>query len=262
LEFSALTARLAQSVVGLYAGSGQLIRGQSMSTDHPDDSTRRRLSDEEVESYLRHHRDEDGMSREHMRELLKSELGWKITNWARRLHEAKREQRENIAAMKAYMLGTTSRNDFIYVLIGEFIVKFSQIEMWRRVAFTFFATGMPPESSDLILAKLDFQSLVAITSGLYEKRYAKAPDALWKQVRGIFSQCLALNDERVRIAHGSWIVTDTEMHALHLSRQKMQWQVHFPSREDLKAQIAKLDALDAELQKLLSGDYDPPDDDD
>lgn len=47
---------------------------------------------------------------------------------------------------------------------------------------------------------------------------------------------------------------------MHLSRQSMQWQTHFPTRDELKQQIAKLDALDAELQKLLSGDYAPPED--
>jgi hypothetical protein len=225
-----------------------------------DDATSRRLSEEEVDSLLRYYHRDDGISRERLRELLDSELGWKVVNAERRFHTAMSAKREAVASMKAHMLGTTSRIDFIYVLIGEFIVKFSQIEMWLRLAFL-LATKMPQESCDLILSRLDFQSLVAVTTGLYEKEYAKAPAPLWKHVRGIFSQCSALNDERVRIAHGSWIVNDTDMGALHLSRQKMQWQEHFPSREGLKAQITKLDVLDAELQKLLSGDYDPPDTD-
>ena len=104
----------------------------------PDDSTPR-LSDEEVERILSHQRGEDGTSRERMRQFLKSELGWKFVNTLRRHEERKeetnREWRENTAAMKAYMLGTTSRIDFIYVLIGEFVVKLSQIEFWLRTAF-------------------------------------------------------------------------------------------------------------------------------
>jgi hypothetical protein len=231
-----------------------------MSSDDNDAAASRRLSNEEVERIMSKYCEEDGISRERLRELLESELGWKLVDAQQRVDAAREEQREAIAAMKAYMLGTSPRNEFIYALIGEFIVKFSQIEIWLRMAFG-QVTKLPRLSADLILAKLDFQSLVAVTTGFYEKEYAKAPPPLWKQVRGIFSRCLALNDERVRIAHGSWIVNESWMHALHLSRQKMEYQLHFPLHAELKAQIAKLDALDEELRKLLLGDYDPPDDD-
>jgi len=229
-----------------------------MSSDS-DDSTPHRLTEEEVERYLLHLRDSDAASRDRLRKFLISEHGWEIINALRQQDEAKQRLRDLIASMKAGMLGTNSRIDFVYVLVGEFIVKFSQVEYWLRFIF-YTTTNLEPESADPILAQIDFRALVGILTRFYVPRYIDHPD-LSKRVRGIFSQCLALNNVRNQIAHGTWFLTDAEMKALHLSRQKMQWQAHFPSREELKVQIAKLDALDAELRKLLSGDNDPPDDD-
>ena len=74
----------------------------------------------------------------------------------------------------------------------------------------------------------------------------------------IFSQCLQLNsDVRLPIALGSWFVSDTEAKAYHLTRNSMEWRLRIMSHDELKRQIAKLDSVNAQLQNLLAGDFDP-----
>jgi hypothetical protein len=116
------------------------------------------------------------------------------------------------------------------------------------------------EAVDAIMVRLDFRALCAINQTLYEEEYKGAP-AVLERAREIFKRCNEVNDVRNRIAHAHWRFTEAGMSAAHLSRRRTRWATHFLSSDELKREIAKIDAVDAELRALLSGDYDPPDDD-
>jgi hypothetical protein len=124
-----------------------------------EDSDLPRLTDEEIDNLMRHYPDGDETARERTREFLKSELGSKYVDALGRQRESEHALRIHVAEIKANMLGATSRIDFVYVLIGEFIVKFSQIEFWLRFAF-YWLTKLKPNLADPILAHLDIRGLI------------------------------------------------------------------------------------------------------
>jgi hypothetical protein len=111
------------------------IENGTMPTDTSDNAPQR-LTDAEVDALMRHNPATPEADLDRVRAFLESELGFRLVKSEEKLLATKRVLREHIAAIKQDMLGATSRIDFVYVLIGEFVVKFSQIEFWLRMAFS------------------------------------------------------------------------------------------------------------------------------
>jgi hypothetical protein len=138
-----------------------------------------------------------------------------------------------------------SESEKLYSAIGRFIVEFSWLEHELKMHVA-GAIGLPDEHFPAIMTQ-DFASLCTVAQTVLSQIVSKADN-----LKAWISKCRSLNDDRVRIVHGLWIVgIDGEGRGLiHLSRQKLEYTGHFGDVDDLarKADLAK--TLGEELRNI------------
>jgi hypothetical protein len=83
--------------------------------------------------------------------------------------------------------------------IGEFIFWFSQLEFTIKARLS-SALQLPDELFDPITASYDFAMLCTVTAAVLARKF---PDGK-REIDTVLNKCRALNDDRVRIAHGMW----------------------------------------------------------
>jgi hypothetical protein len=134
----------------------------------------------------------------------------------------------------------------LYSAIGRFIVEFSKLEHELKMHVA-GAIGLPDEHFVAIMTQ-DFASLCTVAQTVLSPIVSKADN-----LKAWISKCRSLNDDRVRVVHGLWIVGfDGEGHGLiHVPRQKLEYTGHFRDVDDLarKADLAK--TLGEELREVI-----------
>jgi hypothetical protein len=81
--------------------------------------------------------------------------------------------------------------------IGHFIFEFSQLEFTIRAVLS-SALKLPDGYFDIVTSGYDFAMLCNVTRAVALKQRPDHEPAIEK----LFNDCLKLNDERVRVAHG------------------------------------------------------------
>jgi hypothetical protein len=125
--------------------------------------------------------------------------------------------------------------------VGLFTFEFSQLEFTIRVALL-GCLELPQEYFDIVTAPYDFAMLCKVArEALSMKRPAKAAE-----LEQWCKDCLKLNEDRVRIAHGTWSIGVSGPTARHVSRNSLKANFYFGT-------VAEIDQLCNEAQRLMQG---------
>ena len=130
----------------------------------------------------------------------------------------------------------------LYHDIGEFIFGFSQLEFTIRSILA-TALNLSEQQFDVVTAPYDFRELCEVTCQIVQQKKTDI-DGLHKRIRETFTACIRLNDERVRVAHGTWTVSAGHHSARHVARQKLTAANYFESSTSVAA-------LGAQAQRLM-----------
>jgi len=130
----------------------------------------------------------------------------------------------------------------LYHDIGEFTFQFSQLEFTIRAVLG-GALQLTESQFDAVTAPYDFRVLCEVTSQIVQQAEADL-DGLHDRIRKTFKECVSLNDDRVRIAHGTWTVGPGSHSARHVSRGKLTAAIYFEKPGSIAA-------LAAEAQRLM-----------
>lgn len=134
-----------------------------------------------------------------------------------------------------------AEDDAFFSSIGRFIFQFSQLEYAIRVTVA-NAAGLADEHFNAIMTH-DFALLCTVAQTVFSTCLSK--DQLPK-LEALISRLRRLNEERVRVVHGLWVVTIEGGKLHHVSRNKLRAQTHFD--EPRGEAIARLADLASELR--------------
>lgn len=146
--------------------------------------------------------------------------------------ELKAQVRENIREWAAKMRAS-------YAGLGEFVVEFSQLEFTIRAALG-DALKLPADLINIVLSLYDFTSLCKVWQLVMTHQQPEKA----KEIEAIFSACMKVNSERVRVAHGLWSFGSETLEAIHVSRNSLKAETYF-------AEPGQLRDLSSECQRLL-----------
>lgn len=114
--------------------------------------------------------------------------------------------------------------------IGHFLFEFSQLEFTIRAMLS-GRLKLAPEYFDIVTSTYDFAALCNVTREIA----CKQDPASTKSIEETFKKCLALNTERVRVAHGLWTHGMDGPMARYVSRSSLQPQYYFEKAGELRA---------------------------
>jgi hypothetical protein len=104
---------------------------------------------------------------------------------------------------------------------------------------------------NLIVSPYDFATLCRVANG-----YIAQMDDLFstnhlKDIDKLFKSCLRINDERVRIAHGSWFLGSG---ARHVSRQTFKAEFHYDTPNKIREKTVEVKRCMNGVVAILIGD--------
>jgi hypothetical protein len=123
--------------------------------------------------------------------------------------------------------------------VGRFTFEFSQLEFSIRVALL-ACLKLPQEYFDIVTAPYDFAMLCKVTR---EAMTLKAPERK-DELEEWCKECLKLNEDRVRMAHGTWTLGSSGPSVRHVSRNTLKAHHYFGTP-------AEIHRLADEAQRLL-----------
>lgn len=126
-----------------------------------------------------------------------------------------------------------------YAELGEFMVEFSQLEFSIRVAIGRHLK-IPSDLINPILSEYQFVPLCRVWK-LLENKFNPEKSEVTKKICG---ELLALNEQRVRIAHGLWTPGVEVLEALHIAKNSGRVGTYFSESGELKS-------LANECQRLM-----------
>ena len=126
-----------------------------------------------------------------------------------------------------------------YAELGEFMVEFSQLEFSIRVAIGGYLK-IPSDLINPILSEYQFVPLCRVWK-LLENKFNPEKIEVTKKICG---ELLALNEQRVRIAHGLWTPGVEILEALHVAKNSGRVGTYFSESGELKS-------LANECQRLM-----------
>ena len=143
-----------------------------------------------------------------------------------------------------------------FISIGKFIVTFSQIEFFIRHLLSNRLKVTDEHRFNAIVGPYDFAMLCTVTTTILRQDF---PERM-VEIENIFKQCRALNDHRVRIAHGLWTYDQTGLISRHLSRQSLKRSFYYQNHEELEQLAVTAEKLKVEVLTLCirlqeSGDF-------
>ena len=138
----------------------------------------------------------------------------------------------------------------LYQAIGKFVYQFSQLEFAIRHLLSDLLE-LTPSQFHIVTTSYDFATLCRVTSAfICDLPEARAEGDLKKSVRGIFNDCLKVNDARVRLVHGTW----EESGASHVSRTTLEPTAYFQSKSEIANSIEQAKVCLGEIVKLIDGE--------
>jgi putative transcriptional regulator len=129
----------------------------------------------------------------------------------------------------------------LYMLIGKFIFSFSELEFLLRHTL---AEVLKIDNKIFypVTTGYDFATLCRVTQSVC-KIASPYSEQERDEIGKVLKSCLRLNDERVRIAHGTWFMSDTEVGTDHVSRQKLEPETYYSHIEELEKVIYDLNLV-------------------
>jgi hypothetical protein len=136
-----------------------------------------------------------------------------------------------------------AEQDELFRSIGMYIYRYSQLDYMLRIAL-YRLLGLSVEQAGSILPMLDFAAVCRACKAQLQER----PDN--KKALDLISSALRVNDDRVRVAHGSW----TEIGVLHVSRGNARLGLYFSEASELRKKADEIRALTVEVDKTMVPD--------
>jgi hypothetical protein len=145
-------------------------------------------------------------------------------------------------------VGHLNGHEKFFSAIGRFIYEFSQLEFWLKCIIA-NTIGLESEHVEPILTH-DFAMICTILETLVAPRLSDAQATKLKQ---LVKTCRSLNDDRVRIAHGFWVMGSEGSGSLHhISRQKLKAAEHFQEAEVIASKADEIQDATRGLVQLMS----------
>ena len=175
----------------------------------------------------------------------------------RNLLEQKRSRMKEIfLELTNFLTSPDVNKDEAYKSIGEFIVKFSNLETLLKFLLDFEAQIQSPLKNQITYL-LDVSIVIRLLKELYSKKFEKGSD-LQRKFMGALNECHRVNEWRVRVAHGMWILEgDQQARTTHFSRQSLEGIEYFGELKEIRIQTAMVEKayknlLDAVLELIDS----------
>lgn len=189
---------------------------------------------------------------------LKTDDGKKYIQALDQLEEAKDRQKLLYKDFTGWLKSPTIEKDQAYKCIGEFMVKFSHLELLLKLVLSFEAK-VNSVLYGAFMQSFDISKTIDLLKYYYEQTLAKNPELLNKMMKSL-NECHNINQTRVQIAHGTWILDEVnKAAALHFSRNSLKTNSHFGSVSDIRGHIIKLERVYNVLLENLFAiiDYEP-----
>lgn len=138
-------------------------------------------------------------------------------------------------------------NEPTYLAIGRFIFEFSQLEYTLRYQIA-EAIGLADRFLDSVITH-DFALLCTAAKQVLSE---KLDEAAKRQLKRILNDCLSLNQERVRVAHGLWVPFREGGVVHHVPRTTLSDTRHVNQADHLWKQADKVQVLRNELDQLIA----------
>ncbi len=152
------------------------------------------------------------------------------------------ESRKSSSALGELMQEEEKSRRHGYQAIGEFMFWFSQLEFTIKARLA-GALKLPDELFDAVVTPYDFASLCNVTMAVLIQQF---PDSK-KPIQSLFNRCRGLNDDRVRVAHGTWTLGRKGLTARHASRQSLTSKFYFENPDELVSLSKKTQQLMKEV---------------
>lgn len=120
------------------------------------------------------------------------------------------------------------REQKVYAAIGRFIFEYSQLEFTLK-HYLADLLDTPDRHFSAAMSGYDFAYLCRLCERVFRDAVPTQRDAIQK----LISKAQRLNDERVKVVHGLWMVHGDETGVSHVSRNKLEPQLYFDKLDDL-----------------------------
>jgi hypothetical protein len=137
----------------------------------------------------------------------------------------------------------------LFMAIGEFIFEFSQLEFTIRHLVGDALNLKDHARFDIVTSPYDFATLCRVASKLVQS-FEDCDEALREDVERTFNRCLALNDDRVRIAHGTWTIRGG---ARHVARSTLKASEYFTTPDAIQEKADQARRLTSSVVDILIG---------
>jgi hypothetical protein len=134
-----------------------------------------------------------------------------------------------------------------YIAIGRFIFQFSQLEFSLRFHLA-EKIGLKDEYFYAITTGYDFAMLCTITKTIFSRTL---DDEAFERLETLIGKCHELNADRVRVAHGFWVVGNEGGRVHHAARNSLEPKIYFEEAEKLNAKADLACELRAELEHIV-----------
>lgn len=154
-------------------------------------------------------------------------------------------------AQRAALRREAEERAALFQAIGEFIFEFSQLEFTIRHALGAALDLRDDTLFDAVTSPYDFAALCRVTDTVLKEAFKGDEHAASHvEIDKIFRACLAINDDRVRIVHGTWTI---EGGARHVQRSTLKAKDYFDKPDDIVAKAHEAADLKNGVVKILIG---------
>jgi hypothetical protein len=137
----------------------------------------------------------------------------------------------------------------LFLAIGEFVFEFSQLEFTIR-HLVGSALELNDEAFNIIVSPYDFATLCRVANA-FVRALPDCTDALAVHTERTFNACLKVNEERVRIAHVTWLLGAG---ARHVSRTTFKATSYYTTSEQIRKKSAEVQKLHGAVVTILIGE--------
>lgn len=162
--------------------------------------------------------------------------------------------KEVFSEFSDFLQSPSVNKDEAFKFIGEFIVKFSHLETLLKFILQ-TESNIEPSLRTPIIQLLDIPITIKLLREFYNKRFEKEVNLQRKFIAAL-DKCFKVNEWRVRVAHGMWILEDDlQAKATHFSRQSLRSVEYFGKIQEIKAQTTMIEEaykslIDAMLEAI------------
>lgn len=156
---------------------------------------------------------------------------------------------DQISDLRESLVERSEKMQSGYAELGEFMVEFSQLEFSIRAVIGGYLK-IPSDLVNPILSEYQFVSLCRVWKLLKNKFH---PDTI-EGAKKTLSELLALNEQRVRIAHGLWTPGVETLEASHIAKSSGRVNTYYSEPGELKSLTRECQRLMQEVIGFKSAD--------